>query len=429
MKNSKSKKLFDKAIKIIPLASQTFSKSYISYYKWNIPLFIDRWDWCYVWDIDWNKYIDFVNWLLPVIIWYNNKEVNNAIIKQLKNWITFSLPSPLEYELSKKLVELIPCAEMVRFGKNWTDATSAAIRLARYITNREKVAVCGYHWWQDWYIWSTARKWWVPQCVQDLTFSFQYNDIQSLEKIFKDNKREIAAIIMEPMNVEYPKDNFLQKVKDLCHKNWALFILDEIITWFRFDIWWAQKLFWVTPDIATFGKSMANWMPISAIVWKKEFMSKMDEIFFSWTFWWETLSIVSALKTIELLEKNNIINKLIENWEYLKTNLKKLIEKHNLSDIISINWYSSWLIPCINDYKNLKWIQIKSYIQKELIANWILWIWTFNLNYSHNKTVLNKAIKIFDNIFSDLLDKLNSWKLLAEIIWKEITPVFQIRKT
>ena len=427
MKNQKSKELFEKVKKIIPLASQTFSKSYLSYYKWDVPFFAEKWEWAYLYDIDWNKYIDLIGWLLPVILWYKNKEVNNTIIEQLENWITFSLSSPLEYKLSKKLVDLIPCAEMVRFWKNGTDVTSAAVRLSRYITWREKVAVCWYHGWQDWYIWSTTRNGWVPKCVQDLTLKFQYNNIESLEKLFNENKNEIACIIMEPMNIEFPKDNFLQKVKDLCHKNWALFILDEIITWFRFNINWAQKLFWITPDLATFGKSMANWMPISVLVWKREYMKKIEEIFFSWTFGWETLSIVSALKTIDILEKENVLTKIEKNWEYLRKKLNELFEKYNLTSFIKLVWHPNWQIMIFKDYNNVKAIQIKSYIQKYLIENWILWYWTFNLSFSHTKEIIDNIIIEFEKILKNLIDDLTSWKVLKEIEWIEISDIFKVR--
>jgi len=427
MKNIKSKELFTKALDIIPLASQTFSKSYLSYYKWDVPLFAEKWEWAYLYDIDWNKYIDFVWGLLPVILWYKNEQINEAIKKQLDNWITFSLSSPLEYKLSKKLTELIPCAEMVRFWKNWTDVTSAAVRLSRYITSRDKVAVCGYHGWQDWYIWSTTRNWGVPTNVQNLTLKFEYNNIDSLEKLFTDNLNEISCVIMEPMNIEFPKNDFLKKVKDLCHKNGALFILDEIITWFRYNISWAQKIFWVTPDLATFGKSIANWMPISALVWKKEYMKRIEDIFFSWTFGGETLSIVAALKTIEILEKKNVLCKIEENWLYLKEKLEKLFNKYDLSNIIKIVWHSSWQLMLFKDYNDIKGIQIKSYIQKYLIENWILWYWSFNLSYSHTKEMLDILIIKFDKILLNLINDLNSWKVLREIEWIEISDIFKIR--
>lgn len=426
-KNTKSKELFEKAIEIIPLWTQTFSKSYLSYYKWDIPHFIERWEWAYVWDIDGNKYIDFINWLLPVILWYNIKEINDKIIEQLQKWVIFSLSHPIEYELSKKLTEIIPSAEMVRFWKSWTDATSSSIRLARYITKREKIAVCGYHGWQDWYIGSTTRNGWVPKCIQELTFKFEYNNIESLEKIFNENKDELAAIIMEPMNLEFPKDNFLQKVQSLCKEHWALFILDETITGFRFGLWWAQWYFWITPDLSAFWKSMANGMPISALVWKREYIQKVEEIFFSGTYLWETLSMASAMATIEFIEKNNVSDILNSNWEYLRKWVTDLINKYWFEWAIEIVWHNSWQIFKFKDFNGIKAIQIKSFLQKELIEHGILWFWSFNMSYSHTKDIIDTALHIFDGAIENLKTAIEEWKIIDIIWWKEINDIFKVR--
>jgi glutamate-1-semialdehyde 2,1-aminomutase len=259
----KSNQFFKKVSEIIPLAAQTFSKSYLQYVKGNAPLFADRAKGAHIWDIDGNKYLDMINSLLPVVLGYQYKAVDDAIKNQLKKGIIFSLSSPLEYELAILLKKHIPCAEMVRFGKNGSDVTTGAIRLARAVTGRDRIVVCGYHGWHDWYIGTTARDLGVPEDTKKLSHKFIYNDILSLEKIFNENQGKVAAVIMEPMSYEEPKDNFLQKVKDLTHKNGALFIFDEVITGFRYNLGGAQKLFGVTPDLATFGKSMANGMPIS----------------------------------------------------------------------------------------------------------------------------------------------------------------------
>ena len=189
---------------------------------------------CQVWDADDNQYTDFVSGLLSVSLGYCNETIDNAVIKQIKSGVTFSLPHQLEMQVAEKLVELIPCADMVRFGKNGSDATSAAIRLARAFTAKEHVAVCGYHGWQDWYIGSTSRDLGVPKSTKSLTHTFKYNDISSLEQIFSQQENKVAAVILEPMNTQFPQDNFLQKVKDLCHQHGAVLIFDETITGFVF---------------------------------------------------------------------------------------------------------------------------------------------------------------------------------------------------
>ena len=234
--------LLERALRTIPLASQTFSKSIAQFPRGASPLFITHGKGSHVWDVDENEYVDFINGLLSISIGYNDPEVTHAVKQQLENGVTFSLPHTLEMEVAELLVELVPCAEKVRFGKNGTDVTSAAIRLARAYTNREHLLVCGYHGWQDWYIGSTTRDLGVPKAVKELTHVFQYNDITSLEKWFDLYPDEIAAVIMEPMNVDWPMEGYLQKVRDLAHKNGAVLIFDEIITGCRVSKGGAQEL-------------------------------------------------------------------------------------------------------------------------------------------------------------------------------------------
>ena len=277
MKFKKSQQLLQRSLNVIPIGSQTFSKSYLQYPKGLSPLFLKKGLGSYVWDVDDNKYIDLVNGLLPIVLGYCDTDVDNAIKNQLEKGIVFSLSTELEIKLAEKLIYHIPSAEKVRFGKNGSDATSAAIRLARAYTKRDRVAICGYHGWHDWYIGSTTRNIGVPSAVSELSHRFKYNDIDSLQKLFRNYKNEFAAVIMEPMNTEIPTNNFLNEVQLLSKKNGALFILDEIITGFRYDLGGAQKLFGLTPDLSTFGKSMGNGMPISAIVGKAEIMDLMND--------------------------------------------------------------------------------------------------------------------------------------------------------
>src|SRR3989344_1675727 len=302
----KSQELFKEVSKIIPLASQTFSKSYLQFIKGHAPLFVSHAKGAVIWDVDGHRYVDFINALLPVILGYQYPAVDEAIVKQLKKGIILSLPSPSEVELAELLIKHIPCAEMVRFGKNGSDATSGAVRLARAVTGREHVAVCGYHGWHDWDIGSTTRHLGVPRSTRKLTHKFEYNNLASLEKIFRHYKNQVAAVIMEPMSYEEPKNNFLQKVKALAHKHDALLIFDEVITGFRFDLGGAQKLFRVTPDLAAFGKSMANGMPISALVGKRQYMEKVKDIFYSFTQGGELLSIAAAIATIREMETKKV---------------------------------------------------------------------------------------------------------------------------
>jgi len=426
-KFNKSRELFKKVSKNIPLASQTFSKSYLQYIKGQAPLFITHGRGAHVWDVDGNEYVDFISSLLPVVLGYQYKAVDDAIKNQLKQGIIFSLPSPLENELAELLIKHIPCAEMVRFGKNGSDATTGAIRLARAVTGREHVAVCGYHGWHDWYIGSTAKNLGVPESTKKLTHKFTYNDIKSLEKIFKDNKNKIAAVIMEPMNYTEPEKGFLKKVKELTHKNGALLVFDEVITGFRFSLGGAQKLFGVIPDLASFGKSMANGMPISALVGKRKYMEKVGEIFYSFTSGGETLSLAAAIATIKEMEKKKVIDEIWKKGEYLIKETNKLIKKNSLAEVIKIKGKPCWSLMFTYEYGGYSDLEIKSYLQQELLQAGFLWYGQHNLSFSHTKKDIDGLLKVYSLIFPKLKRLLAERKLRESLKGEPITNIFKVR--
>ena len=425
MRFKKSNQFYKKARKVIPHASQTFSKSHLQYTVGFAPLFIEKGEGAYVWDIDGNKYLDMINALLPVVLGYKYPAVDRAIERQLKKGISFSLPSPLEYELSKELVRLVPCAEMVRFGKNGSDATAGAVRLARAITGRERIATCGYHGWQDWYIGVNPRNEGVPLGAKKIVHKFNYNDLDSLEKIFKKYKGQIAAVIMEPMNTDDPQDGFLEKVKKLTHRNKALLIFDEIIAGFRFDLGGAQKYFGVVPDLATFGKSMGNGMPISAVVGKKRYMKKMEDIFYSFTFGGECLSLAASLATIREMRNKKIINHLWKEGRYLQKATQKIIKENGLDEVIQLKGKPCWQIFKIKDFGGYSALEIKSYIQQGLTKRGVLWAGSHNMSFSHKRKDLNKLIKAYREIFPFLKKALVNKEL--KILGKPIEGNYQTR--
>jgi len=426
-KFKKTNRFLKKVNGIIPLASQTFSKSYLQYIRGQAPLFLTHGKGSCVFDIDGHEYVDFINGLLSVVLGYQYPAVDEAIKKQLEKGISFSLASLLEYELAQLLIKHIPCAEMVRFGKNGSDATTGAVRLARAVTGREHVAVCGYHGWHDWYIGSTVRNLGVPKSTQALTHKFIYNDIKSLEKIFKKYKGKIAAVIMEPMNYVEPQAGFLESVKKLTHKNGALLIFDEIIAGFRFDLGGAQKLFGVTPDLATFGKSMANGMPISALVGKRQYMKKINDIFYSFTFGGECLSLAAAIATIREMERRNVIKNIWQKGKYLQERTNELLAKNGLSEILKVKGKPCWQVFIGYGTKKYSDIEIKSYLQQELIQAGFLWYGQHNMSFSHSQQDLDKLIDAYAKIFPKLKKLLDEGKLRENLKGEPITNIFKIR--
>ena len=232
---TKSEQLLERALKTIPLGSQTFSKSTTQYPLGVSPYFIQKGKGSKVWDVDGNEYIDYINSLASITLGYADPDVTKAVTDQLQEGVIFSLSHPIEMQVAETLCEMVPCAEKVRFGKNGSDATAGAIRIARAFTSRDHVAVCGYHGWQDWYIGSTARSRGVPQVVRDLTHTFPYNDLPALDALLKKHSGEFAAVMLEPMNVFAPAPGYLEGLKALTHQHGALLIFDETITGFRRD--------------------------------------------------------------------------------------------------------------------------------------------------------------------------------------------------
>jgi len=421
----KSEQLLDRALKSIPLASQTFSKSLTQYPRGVSPFFIEKGKGARIWDVDGNEYVDFVNSLAAVTLGYCDKDVDGAVHEQMKSGVTFSLPHKLEMEVAEKLIQIIPCAEKVRFAKNGTDATSAAVRIARAYTGKEHIAVCGYHGWQDWYIGSTTRDLGVPQSVKELTHKFEYNNIESLEKIFQE--RELACVIMEPMNVEYPKDGFLKGVKELAHKNNALFILDETITGFRYSLGGAQELFGVTPDLATFGKGMANGYPLSAVVGSNEVMQKVEDIFFSGTFGGETLSLAAASKIIDKYKKEQVIEHFSEVGSYLLEKLNQLINDKNLGDIFRTSGHPSWSFLHIKEQEKYNTFEIKTFFLQEMFKRGILTLGSHNISFSHTKEIVDQLLDVYTEVLPMVKENIKNQTLLENIQGDILQPLFTVR--
>ncbi|HLC96356.1 MAG TPA: aminotransferase class III-fold pyridoxal phosphate-dependent enzyme [Candidatus Nanoarchaeia archaeon] len=304
----KSLELWQRAEPIIPCGTQTASKGPDQFVKGVYPIYLQKGKGSHVWDVDGNEYIDYPCSLGAIFLGHAYPPVVKAIQKQAEEGIIFSLMHPLEVELAELLIKHIPCAEAVRFAKNGSDATSAAVRIARAYTGKDKIAFCGYHGWQDWYTIGTEKTKGIPNVLKEYLFKFQYNNIDSLKKIFEENKGEIAAIIMEPVITEAPKDRFLEKVKELAHENGALLIFDEMVTGFRFGLGGAQKYFNVIPDLGCFGKSIANGMPLSVVAGRKEIMEECKNIFFSVTFGGEAISLAAAVATIKEVEQKDVID-------------------------------------------------------------------------------------------------------------------------
>ena len=419
-----SEEMLERALKSIPLASQTFSKSKAQFPVGASPLFLDRGKGSKVWDIDGNEYIDFMNGLLSVSIGYADEDITNAVCKQIQNGVSFSLPHRLEMEVAEKLISMIPCAEKVRFGKNGSDATSGAIRLARAYTNKEIVLVCGYHGWQDWYIGSTTRNLGVPESTRELTKVFKYNDIESLAALVNEYRGQIAAIIMEP---EYPKEGYLQNVQKLAKEEGIVFIFDETITGCRFAKGGAQEFFGVTPDLATFGKGIGNGFPLSAIVGKTEIMELMNDIFFSGTFGGETASLAATKVVLEKIDTLNVPQVIATTGKYLLVKLDSLIKELNCESFLSTAGHPSWSFLIIANTHNYNNFEIKTLFMQEMLKRGVLTFGTHNISYSHTTEDIDFLLQSYREVFPIIKACIENNNLKETLECEPLVPLFSVR--
>lgn len=422
-----SELMLERALKVIPLGSQTFSKSTTQFPHGVSPYFAKKAKGARIWDVDGNEYIDFINGLLSVSIGYADKDITESVQRQIENGVTFSLSHQLEIEVAEKLVDLIPCAEMVRFGKNGTDSTSAAIRLARAYTGKDIVLVCGYHGWQDWYIGSTSRSLGVPKATQQLTHTFKYNDIASFDALIEQYRDQIAAVIMEPMNVAFPQEGFLEHIRSVTTDQNIVMIFDETITGCRFSKGGAQELFGVTPDLATFGKGIGNGFPLSAVVGKKEIMRLMEDIFYSGTFAGETSSLAAATVVLDKIKNDKVCDYLAELGSYLMQGTKVLIEKYDLEKVVDCIGHPSWSFIIFKGTEQLTADQMKTLYVQEMFKAGILSLGSHNLSFAHTRKDIDELHKVYEVFFKLLKACVDKGDLENKLDCEVLVPLFKVR--
>jgi glutamate-1-semialdehyde 2,1-aminomutase len=267
MKYARSHQLQARAHRVIPGGCHTCAKG-DDQYPQLAPGFIARGAGCRVWDVDGNEYVEYGMGLRAVTLGHAFPSVVSAAQNAMLGGVNFTRPCEIEVRCAETFLEMVPNAEMVKFTKDGSAATSAAVKLARAHTGRDLIAICRSHPFfssEDWFIGTTAMDAGIPQAIKDLTVSFDYNDMDSVEALFKQHSDRIACLIMEPCKYEPPSDNFLHRVQALCQRHGSLFILDEMITGFRMHNGGAQQLFGVTPDLSTWGKGLANGFALSAL--------------------------------------------------------------------------------------------------------------------------------------------------------------------
>lgn len=425
MKLDKTRALLERAYRAIPSATQTFSKGPNQWARGVSPHFLDRGEGAWVWDVDGNRYLDWLMALGPVSLGYRNKETDKAIIDQLSRGIVFSQMSALEVEVAEMLVERVRCADMVRFGKNGSDATSAAIRAARAYTGREVVAACGYHGWHDWYIATTVRDLGVPKAVKALTEVFTYNDPSSLEAIFDHHPGNVACVMMEGIGVEEPKDGFLEKVEKICRQHGALLIFDEIVTGFRLALGGAQEHFGITPDLATFGKGMANGMPLSAVVGRRDVMQIFDRIFFSGTFGGECLSLAACRATIKIFERDNVIGHLWTVGTKLSDGINRLIARHGLGDHVRLLGLPPRTILAFPNVAQNEALIRRTLVMQECVRRGLLYFCSHLPTASHGDEEVAFTLDVLDKALAVLANAIDAGNVTGRLDGPPVEAIFR----
>lgn len=419
----KSDNYYFRALNLIPSVTQTMAKGPSQYVKGIAPKYLVRGKGSHVWDADGNEYIDYNMGIGPISLGYSYKKVDDAISKQLKDGITFSLMHPLEVEVAEIISEIIPNAEMIRYSKSGADVTSAAIRLARAYTGKNKILCCGYHGWHDWYANTLPISKGIPKAVAELTHTFNYNDINSLINSLDD---DTAAVILEPVVFEEPKNNFLQRIAEICKAKNIILIFDEMWTGFRMALGGAQEYFEISPDLATYSKAIANGMPLSVLTGKREIMQlASNDIFFYTTFGGEALSLAAAKATIEEIIEKDVIKQLQIQGKKIKDGFNDLCQINNLNFISAVgyNWRS--LVKIINT--EVEPLIIKSYIQQEMIKRGILWSGFHNISFSHSDEDINYTLHVYDEVLRLLKIAIENNDIEKKLLGEPVKPVF--RKT
>jgi len=419
----RSQALLARASGLIPSCTQTLAKGPSQYVRGVAPVYLQRGAGSHVWDVDGNEYIDMTMAVGPLSLGYAYPRVDRAIRAQLEDGITFSLMHPLEVEVAEMIRAAVPGAEMVRYSKTGADVTSAAVRLARAFTKRDRVLCSGYHGWHDWYIGTTSRAGGVPKATRALTATFPHNDpIALLEEL----DEQVACVILEPVLFETLHRDFLPTLRKACTAAGALLIFDEMWTGFRVALGGAQERYDVTADLACFSKAVANGMPLSVLTGRADVMRGLeDDLFFFTTFGGEALSLAAAKATLSELREQQVPDALRVQGARLQEGYNRLAGEHRLTSTRAVGLESRTLIQF--DANAGDPLLQKSLMQQELLRHGVLWSGFHNLSFSHGDAEVNHVLGAYDRALGVLHDAVKHGDLESRILGVPVQPVF--RKT
>ena len=403
--------LYNYAKTIIPGGNTLFSKRSELHLPDKWPAYFKKAKETIIWDLNGTKYLDMFCAVGTSILGYSNTRVKKAVIANIKNGNMTSLNCPEEVHTTKEILKHHPWASMAKFTRGGGEANAVAIRIARASTQKKNVAFCGYHGWHDWYLSANINSKknldnhlmsglnfdGIPKNLKNTSFPFPYNNFEYLSKLI--NKKNIGIIKMEVMRNIKPKNNFLQKIREICDKKKIILIFDECTSGYRENMGGIHLKFKVNPDIAMFGKALGSGFAINAIIGKREIMKNAENTFISSTFWGERIGYTAALSTIKEFKRLNIFNKIKNNGKNIKKIWSDLSKKHN----IKIKIMGSDAIPTFEFSKNHG--KNKTFLTQEMMKNKILATNLVYVNIFHTKKNIKKYIHILDKVFNDISKK------------------------
>ena len=391
---------WERAQRVIPLGTQTLSKSPTQFVQGATPIFLQRGRGAHVWDVDGYEYLDYPMALGPVLLGYTDPRVDDAVSDQLRDGITFTLMHPLEVEVAERIVAMCPGVEAVRFAKSGSDAVSAAVRACRAITGRDAVLVAGYHGWHDWYIGSTTRDRGVPGAVKELTSSFVFDDIESLAEAFGAATQPVAAVVLEPSGVHVPSPGYLQAVVDLAHDHGALVVFDEIIVGFRVARGGARERYGVEPDFSCYGKALGNGMPVAAVAGGWERMSVFEEIFFSGTHGGEALSLAAARAVLDVVADETVLADIEDRGSRLMAGLADRIDAAGVGGRVTVSGEPQ---RAVVGFPGRATLVDKSWVQQCFAEDGILFNGSMFVSASHTDDDVQRTLDSFERACAGLV--------------------------
>jgi glutamate-1-semialdehyde 2,1-aminomutase len=431
--------LWKEAQTLIPGGSQLLSRRPQLFAFGVSPIFAEKAKGAYFWDVDGNRYLDMTMSVGAVLLGYCDPDVDRAFDRQRRKSTIFSLIPPVEIEAARLLTQVIPCAEMVRFGKSGGEANAVAVRIARAYTGKGKVAFCGYHGWHDWYISANlgdsrslesylmpgVNAHGVPAELRGTVIPFEYNNIDSLRHVLEANRNEVACVIMEASRTFLPSDGFLQNVRELTQQHGVLLIFDEVVTGFRLALGGAQEHYGVRPDLATFGKTIANGYPLTAIAGRRDVMDASKDLFISSTFWDDAATLAAGVATVAKMRELDVAGRIAVQGRRYMQEWEALAARHGINARL-IGSPASPVISFGDPGPVTPRQQLTLYIQEMARRN-VFCGGGFNLALAHQDKEIETVLAAADDSLGVLRKALDDGDVGKYLAAEEQRPLFQSR--